>query len=93
MNRFYAGGNNWEQNHGAFDTYSGAPLATGLQTTATGWKSKNLHPNYPDCNDNFRRINFTNSEFTNWGVAAPNGSDNIVVEFHDDMTMVKAVTP
>ncbi len=31
-------------------------------------------------------MNFTNSEFTNWGVAAPNGSDNIVVEFHDDMT-------
>jgi len=89
MNRFYAGGNNWEQNHGAFDTYSGAPLATGLQTTATGWKSKICIPNYPDCNDNFPQINFTNSEFTNWGVAAPNGSDNIVVEFHDDMTMVK----
>jgi len=86
LNRFYAGGNNWEQNHGAFDTYSGAPESQGLPTTATGWKSKICIPNYPDCNDNFPQVNFTNSEFTNWGVAAPNGSDNIVVEFHDDMT-------
>ena len=89
INRFYAGGNNWEQNHGAFDTYSGAPEAQGLPTTPTGWKSKICIPNYPDCNDNFPQIIFTNSEFTSWGVAAPNGSDNIVVEFHDDMTKVK----
>ena len=86
LNRFYAGGNNWEQNHGAFDTYSGAPESQGLPTISTGWKSKVCIPNYPDCNDDFPQINFTNSEFTNWGVAAPNGSDNIVVEFHDDMT-------
>src|SRR5271157_5059224 len=86
LNRFYAGGNNWEQNHGAFDTYNGAPESQGLPTTAAGWKSKICIPNYPDCNDNFPQVNFTNSEFTNWGVAAPNGSDNIVVEFHDDMT-------
>ena len=86
MNRFYAGGNNWEQNHGAYDTYSGAPQAQGLPTISTGWKNKICIPNYPDCNDDFPQVNFTNSEFTNWGVAAPNGSDNIVVEFHDDMT-------
>jgi len=86
LNRFYAGGNNWEQNHGAFLTYSGAPQAQGLPTSPTGWKSKICIPNYPDCNDNFPQVNFTNSEFTSWGVAAPNGSDNIVVEFHDDMT-------
>ena len=86
LNRFYAGGNNWEQNHGAYDVYSGAPQAHGLQTVPTGWKSKICIPNYPDCNDAFPQVNFTNSEFTSWGVAAPNGSDNIVVEFHDDMT-------
>ena len=50
-------------------------------------KSKGICiPNYPDCNVAFPQVNFSNSEFTNWGVAAPNGSDNIVVEFHDDMT-------
>ena len=87
LNRFYAGGNNWEQNHGSYATYSGAPQAQGIPTTSTGWKTKGICiPNYPDCNDAFPQVNFSNSEFTNWGVAAPNGSDNIVVEFHDDMT-------
>ena len=87
LNRFYAGGNNWEQNHGSFATFSGAPQSQGIPTTTTGWKEKGICiPNYPDCNDDFPQVNFSNSEFTNWGVAAPNGSDNIVVEFHDDMT-------
>src|SRR5271157_691967 len=87
LNRFYAGGNNWEQNHGSFATYSGAPLSTGIPTTSVGWKSKGICiPNYPDCNDDFPQVNFANSEFTSWGVPAPNGSDNIVVEIHDDMT-------
>jgi hypothetical protein len=87
LNRFYAGGNNWEQNHGSFATFSGAPQAQGIPTQPTGWKTKGICiPNYPDCNDDFPQVNFANSEFTSWGVAAPNGSDNIVVEFHDDMT-------
>jgi hypothetical protein len=87
LNRFYAGGNNWEQNHGSFATFSGAPQSQGIPTTSTGWKSKGICiPNYPDCNDDFPQVTFSNSEFTAWGVAAPNGSDNIVVEFHDDMT-------
>jgi hypothetical protein len=87
LNRFYAGGNNWEQNHGSFGTFSGAPQAQGLATVSTGWKEKGICiPNYPDCNLDFPQVNFSNSEFTNWGQPAPNGSDNIVVEFHDDMT-------
>lgn len=87
LNRFYAGGNNWEQNHGSFSTWSGAPQAQGIPTMATDWKTKGICiPNYPACGDAFPQINFTNSEFTNWGIAAPNGSDNIVVEFHDDLT-------
>ena len=90
LNRFYAGGNNWEQNHGSFATYSGAPLANGLPTTSTNWQSKGICiPNYPACQDDFPQVNFANSEFTSWGVPAPNGSDNIVVEFHDDMTWSK----
>ena len=56
-------------------------------TVSTGWKEKGICiPNYPDCNLDFPQVNFSNSEFTNWGQPAPNGSDNIVVEFHDDMT-------
>ena len=91
LNRFYAGGNNWEQNHGSFATWSDAPQAQGIPTTATNWKDKGICiPNYPACGDDFPQINFTNSEFTNWGVAAPNGSDNIVVEFHDDVTKMIA---
>jgi len=87
LNRFYAGGNNWQQNHGSYATYSGAPQSQGIPTTDKGWKEQGICiPNYPDCNLNFPQVNFSNSEFTNWGVAAPNGSDNIVVEFHDDMT-------
>jgi hypothetical protein len=87
LNRFYAGGNNWSQNHGSFATFSGSPQAQGLTTVSTGWKEKGICiPNYPDCNLDFPQVNFSNSEFTNWGQPAPNGSDNIVVEFHDDMT-------
>jgi Carboxypeptidase regulatory-like domain len=87
VNRFYAGGNNWEQNHGSFGTFSGSPQSQGLQTVSTGWKEKGICiPNYPDCNLDFPQVNWSNSEFTNWGQPAPNGSDNIVVEFHDDLT-------
>ena len=90
LNRFYAGGNNWEQNHGSFATFSGAPLSTGIPTVSTSWQQKGICiPNYPACGDDFPQVNFSNSEFTNWGVPAPNGSDNIVVEFHDDMTWSK----
>ncbi|MGO9966497.1 MAG: carboxypeptidase regulatory-like domain-containing protein [Bryobacteraceae bacterium] len=88
LNRFYAGGNNWSQNHGSYATWSGAGQTGGLTNTQpTSWQSKGICiPNYPACGDDFPQVTFTNSEFTAWGVAAPNGSDNIVVEFHDDMT-------
>ncbi len=87
LNRFYAGGNNWRQNHGAYSTVAGAPQAAGLPTTAQGWKSKGICvPNYPNCDLNFPIENF--SDETTWGVGAPNGSDNIVVEFRDDLTKV-----
>ena len=87
LNRFYAGGNNWQQNHGGYGTLTGTPLSWGLPTQPVGWKSKGICiPNYPDCNANFPLISFSGGEFTNWGVPLPNGSDNIVVEFHDDMT-------
>ncbi|HYL38505.1 MAG TPA: TonB-dependent receptor, partial [Bryobacteraceae bacterium] len=87
LNRFYAGGNNWRQNHGAYSTFKDAPQSDGIPTVSTGWKQKGICiPNWPDCNLNFPIENF--SDMTTWGVGAPNGSDNIVVEFRDDMTKV-----
>jgi len=68
-------------------SYSGAPLAQRIPTTSEGWKSKGIRiPNYPDCNDALPQVGLVNSEVTTWGVGAPNGSDNPVVEFRDDMT-------
>jgi len=88
LNRFYAGGNNWRQNHGSYTTYKDAPQSDGIPTTSTGWKEKGICvPNFPDCNMAFPIIAFQNTT-TTWGVGAPNGSDNIVVEFRDDMTKV-----
>jgi len=88
LNRFYAGGNNWRQNHGAYSTYKDAPQSDGIPTQDTGWKERGICiPNWPDCNLNFPIENF-NDGTTTWGVGAPNGSDNIVVEFRDDMTKV-----
>ncbi len=87
LNRFYAGGNNWRQNHGAYSTFKDAPQADGIPTVSTGWKEKGICiPNWPDCNLNFPIENF--SDMTTWGVGAPNGSDNLVVEFRDDITKV-----
>ena len=88
LNRFYAGGNNWRQNHGAYSTFKDAPQSDGIPTVSTGWKDKGICvPNWPDCNLNFPIENF--SDETTWGVGAPNGSDNLVAEFRDDMTKVK----
>jgi hypothetical protein len=88
LNRFYAGGNNWRQNHGSYATYKDAPQSDGIPTVSTGWKEKGICvPNFPDCNMAFPIIAFQNTT-TTWGVGAPNGSDNIVVEFRDDMTKV-----
>ena len=88
LNRFYAGGNNWRQNHGSYTTYKDAPQSDGIPTVSTGWKEKGICvPNFPDCNMAFPIIAFQNTT-TTWGVGAPNGSDNIVVELRDDMTKV-----
>ena len=62
--------------------------ATEFPPQTTGWKEKGICiPNWPDCNLNFPIEKFIDGIHT-WGVGAPNGSDNIVVEFRDDMTKV-----
>jgi hypothetical protein len=75
LNRFYAGGNNWLENHGAPANHT------------SGWKDKVCMKNVFDCNANLTMVDLT-SEFTQWGGPADNGSDNIVVGFNDDMTFI-----
>ncbi len=53
-NHFYAGGNNWRQNHDSPQEYIG------------NWKSKFCLPNVPDCDLNLVNFTFSNS-YGRWG--------------------------
>jgi hypothetical protein len=76
FNHFYAGGNNWRQNHDSPQEYIG------------NWKNKLCLPNVPDCNLNL--LNFTfNNGYGGWGGLANNGSENTIYGFNDDFTWVK----
>jgi hypothetical protein len=75
-NHFYAGGNNWRQNHNPPQEYVG------------NWKDKFCLPNVPDCNQNLVNFTFSNS-YGGWGGQANNGSENTVYAFNDDFTWVK----
>jgi len=74
LNRFNAGGNNWRENHQNF--------AQGL-----GWKDKVCMKNVSDCDVDLTLVDF-GGEFTMMSGYASNGSDNIVVEFNDDLTYI-----
>ena len=76
FNHFYAGGNNWRQNHDSPQEYIG------------NWKDKLCLPNVPDCNLNLLNLTFNNS-YGGWGGPANNGSENTVYAFNDDFTWVK----
>ena len=75
-NHFYAGGNNWRQNHDSPQEYIG------------NWKSKFCLPNVPDCDLNLVNFTFSNG-YGGWGGPANNGSENTVYAFNDDFTWVK----
>jgi hypothetical protein len=75
-NHFYAGGNNWRQNHDSPQEYIG------------NWKDKYCLPNVPDCNLNLVNFTFSNS-YGGWGGPANNGSENTIYSFNDDFTWVK----
>ncbi len=75
LNHFYAGGNNWRQDHKPPQEYLG------------NWKSKFCMVNVPDCNDNLVQLNF--SSYTQWGGQADNGSENTVYAYNDDFTWIK----
>src|ERR1035437_2305344 len=75
-NHFYAGGNNWRQNHNPPQEYVG------------NWKDKFCLPNTPDCNENLVNFTFSNG-FGGWGGNANNGSENTIYAFNDDFTWVR----
>ena len=88
LNRFYAGGNNWRQNHGSYTTVFRRARGRRNSHHIDGLeKQGDLHTQLAQLQDRLSHQS-TFPTFNTWGVGAPNGSDNIVVEFRDDMTKV-----
>ena len=80
LNHFFAGGNNWRQNHDP-------PQATVV--SGIDWKSKVCLGNVPDCSQNLLNLSFSGDGLSNWGGPANNGSENTIYSYNDDFTMVK----
>jgi hypothetical protein len=78
LNHFYAGGNNWRENHDP-------PQAT--VKSGVDWKDKVCLANVPNCGENLLNLDF--GDITSWGGRANNGSENTIYSFNDDFTMVK----
>jgi hypothetical protein len=85
FNHFYAGGNNWRQNHNPPQEY------------INGWKD--CLPNVPECNDNLAVFSFSNGYFGQYqafpggfqnqiGGQANNGSENTIYSYNDDFTWI-----
>ncbi len=79
LNHFYAGGNNWVQDHKPPQEYIG------------NWKSKFCLGNVPDCNENLVNLfsGGTGNTYSTWGGQADNGSENTVYAYNDDFTWIK----
>ena len=73
MNSLAIGGNTFFKN-----TYSA--------NAAKNWKSKVCIPNVVDCNINFPQVSF--SEYTGWGGASYNGSENPMISLKDDLSYI-----
>jgi len=78
FNHFYAGGNNWRQDHKPPQEYIG------------NWKDKFCLGNVPDCNENLVSLfNVgSNNVYSGWGGQADNGSENTVYSYNDDFTWI-----
>jgi hypothetical protein len=74
MNHFSLGGNKFYKN-----SYS--------PNTGGNWKSKVCIPNAVDCNVNFPSLSF--SEFTSWGGAAYNGTEQPSWSLKDDLSFIR----
>jgi hypothetical protein len=79
LNHFYAGGNNWRQDHKPPQEYIGS------------WKDKFCLGNVPDCNENLVNLfsGGTGNNYSTWGGQADNGSENTVYSYNDDFTWIR----
>jgi hypothetical protein len=79
INNFYAGGNDWRQDHKPPQEYIG------------NWQSKFCLPNVPNCNENLVNLfsGGTGDTYSTWGGQADNGSENTVYGYNDDVTWIK----
>jgi hypothetical protein len=79
LNHFYAGGNNWVQDHKPPQEYIG------------GWQNKFCLGNVPNCNENLVNLfsGGTGDTYSTWGGQADNGSENTTYAFNDDFTWIK----
>jgi Carboxypeptidase regulatory-like domain len=79
LNHFFAGGNNWRQDHKPPQEYIG------------NWQSKFCLPNVPNCNENLVNLfsGGTGDNYSTWGGQADNGSENTVYSYNDDFTWSK----
>jgi Carboxypeptidase regulatory-like domain len=78
LNHFYAGGNNWTQDHKPPQEYIG------------NWQSKFCLGNVPNCNENLVNLfsGGTGDTYSTWGGQADNGSENTVYSYNDDFTWI-----
>jgi hypothetical protein len=78
LNHFYAGGNNWTQDHKPPQEYIG------------NWKSKFCLGNVPNCDENLVNLfqGGTGNTYSQWGGNADNGSENTVYSYNDDFTWI-----
>ena len=79
INYFYAGGNDWRQDHKPPQEYIG------------NWQSKFCLTNVPNCNENLVNLfsGGTGDNYSTWGGQADNGSENTVYAYNDDFTWIK----
>jgi hypothetical protein len=80
INAFYAGANDWKENHD--------PLQS-TKLSGVNWKDKICMPNVPNCDENLTNIRFDSNGYGGWGGQANNGSENLIIAFNDDATIIK----
>jgi len=78
LNHFYAGGNDWNQDHKPPQEYIG------------NWKSKFCLGDVPNCDANLVNLfsGGTGDTYSTWGGQADNGSENTVYSYNDDFTWI-----
>ena len=79
FNHFYAGGNNWRQDHKPPQEYIG------------NWKDKFCLGNVPNCDENLVNLfsGGNGNTYSTWGGQADNGSENTIYSYNDDFTWIK----